>query len=316
MRDAEQRDFQSRRFMALDAFRGIFCILIVFFHMRVLDSFISYPFFRNSVYVVGFFFMLSGFVIAHRYAYREELNVRKFIRSRFYRLFPLHLFMLCVIVGIECCKYILQYYNILRFNNPLFAGKMALGEIVANLFLVQAWTPYTNYLSVNYVSWSISVEFYIYIIFILIQVCCRQRSVFAWLLLSGVFGCCLYSDYNLLPYPAQVGLFTFFLGTVLYTIYKRVSGIRLTAVVAGILEILLVLALIGALSFDLNCRGTVAVVVFLLLILVFAFEAGIVSRFLCNRILYFLEGISYSVYLTHVFAISMVVGFFMFVQKL
>ena len=82
MIDTEKTDFRSRHFQALDAFRGIFCILIVFFHMRVLDSFILYPFFRNSIAVVAFFFMLSGFVIAHRYAYREELNVRQFIAAK------------------------------------------------------------------------------------------------------------------------------------------------------------------------------------------------------------------------------------------
>lgn len=315
MGTAVKISIEDRRFSALDAFRGIFCVLIVLFHLRVLDAFTRFAPFRNAIIVVAFFFILSGFVLAHRYAYRRELNFPQFIRARFYRIFPLHLFMLSVIVAIECCKYVLQYYDILHFNNPLFAGRMAWKEILANLFLVQAWTPYTEYLSVNYVSWSISVEFYLYLLFFAIQYLCGRAAAVIWLGIAGVTGYCLYYDYPLLVYPAQTGMFCFFSGAVLYSIYRRIAGRSPGKAAASILEILAVLLFLSVLSYRFEYRGVAVVLIFLIMILVFAYEAGVVSRFFTCRAMHFLEKVSYSVYMTHVFTISLVVGVFMAVQR-
>ena len=79
-----------KRFEVLDSFRGIFAICVVFFHARYLGSVTETDFFRGSSTFVDFFFILSGFVLTHSYAYNENLKFKMFFISRTFRLFPLH----------------------------------------------------------------------------------------------------------------------------------------------------------------------------------------------------------------------------------
>lgn len=64
----------NKRFEALDAFRGICAISVVIFHMHFIDSITELSFFRGSAIFVEFFFILSGFVLAHGYGSREGLK--------------------------------------------------------------------------------------------------------------------------------------------------------------------------------------------------------------------------------------------------
>jgi peptidoglycan/LPS O-acetylase OafA/YrhL len=63
-------------------------------------------FFRNSDLMVDFFFVLSGFVIFHIYADRMPSfgSLLRFLWLRLGRLYPLHLLMLLVFLGIEVIK--------------------------------------------------------------------------------------------------------------------------------------------------------------------------------------------------------------------
>ena len=58
------------RFEVLDAWRGIAALMVAVFHFNALHHAAYMPFVRNSYLFVDFFFVLSGFVIAHAYAER------------------------------------------------------------------------------------------------------------------------------------------------------------------------------------------------------------------------------------------------------
>ena len=62
-----------KRFEVLDSFRGLAAIFVVIFHMHFLGAFSELRFFRNSGIFVEFFFILSGFVLAHGYAYKKDI---------------------------------------------------------------------------------------------------------------------------------------------------------------------------------------------------------------------------------------------------
>ena len=64
----------NRRFEVLDAFRGICAVAVVIFHMHLVGSITELSFFRGSSIFVEFFFVLSGFVLAHGYAYKKTLS--------------------------------------------------------------------------------------------------------------------------------------------------------------------------------------------------------------------------------------------------
>ena len=78
----------QHKFATLDGLRGVAAIAVMLFHRR--DWFGGDAFLGHAYLAVDFFFMLSGFVIAH--AYGERLRVREsfipFVRDRIVRLHP------------------------------------------------------------------------------------------------------------------------------------------------------------------------------------------------------------------------------------
>ena len=116
----------------------------------------THPFLSNLIQsgpgALGFFFILSGFVLAHA-SQGRDIRPRPFWRARFARLYPVYLlaFLLFLPVGLE--KYLRLAHSPGTF---LAAG-------VANLTLLQSWTPYA--LSWNGPSWSLSDEALFYALF-------------------------------------------------------------------------------------------------------------------------------------------------------
>jgi len=81
-------------FGALDGFRGLFAILVAIHHTTWF-SYLNYGTFIDQAYVIiDLFFAFSGFLLYT--LYHKRLNTRdnciKFMKRRFARLYPLHLF--------------------------------------------------------------------------------------------------------------------------------------------------------------------------------------------------------------------------------
>jgi len=98
----------AERYVVLDSWRGICAILVALFHFPLLWHFQSTSFVRGCWLFVDFFFVLSGFVIAHAYA--GKLSTRKdlvaFVIRRFGRLWPLHFALLMFVLGAALIKFI------------------------------------------------------------------------------------------------------------------------------------------------------------------------------------------------------------------
>jgi peptidoglycan/LPS O-acetylase OafA/YrhL len=90
-----------RRFEALDSLRGVCAILVVMFHMPVTSHWRSWDFIQHAYLFVDYFFVLSGFVIAHAYAARLKTaaDAGRFMVRRFGRIWPMHVLMLAAYVG-------------------------------------------------------------------------------------------------------------------------------------------------------------------------------------------------------------------------
>jgi peptidoglycan/LPS O-acetylase OafA/YrhL len=131
--------------------RFVAALAVVLFHTG------SFPFnqfpwrqlFASGQIAVTYFFVLSGFVLTLAYFQPgREFHWRDYLRSRFSRIYPVYLLSFLV-----TCLY---YLDIM--------AKVDSKKILANLFLLQAWVPsYT--VSFNYVSWSLSVEAFLYVVF-------------------------------------------------------------------------------------------------------------------------------------------------------
>jgi peptidoglycan/LPS O-acetylase OafA/YrhL len=77
------------RFHTLDGMRGLAAIIVLAFHIVQQRSMAALPF---AGLAVDFFYVLSGFVVAHSYEARlasGQITLRAFARVRFVRLYPL-----------------------------------------------------------------------------------------------------------------------------------------------------------------------------------------------------------------------------------
>jgi peptidoglycan/LPS O-acetylase OafA/YrhL len=80
----------TRRFLTLDALRGVGAIAVMAGHAGILLNAYMPPFMYLSV---DMFFVLSGFVLAHAYdgKFAEGLSVWAFLKARIARLYPIYL---------------------------------------------------------------------------------------------------------------------------------------------------------------------------------------------------------------------------------
>lgn len=173
-----------QRISELESVRGIAALLVVFFHIpRWNPALYDVAVIRNGYLMVELFFVLSGFVI-HR-AYSSRLSnfseLARFQFLRFSRLYPVHLLFLAFFVLVEIGKYLAA--GKMSVNSAAF-GENSVTALVQHLFLVQAVGPTGNSFTFNVPSWSISVEFYTYLLFGLVVLCARRAQTVVFVLLA------------------------------------------------------------------------------------------------------------------------------------
>lgn len=289
-----------KRFQALDSFRGLLALAVVVYHAHAVDTFTELRFFRNADYFVDFFFVLSGFVVCFSYGLRLHTwqQVRDFAVTRTLRLYPLHLVMLAVALAIECAKVLGEAHG-LSFGSHSFKGPRAVSEILPNLFLLQSWWPGFEPLSFNYPAWSISIEYYTYLLFavILWRLPRQTRALFAVIAVLAMV--LLTVDSVLLTTQALQGLSCFFAGAVTYQLYHALRDVRLSQRLGLLLEVGILSVIVLLLGMVNTPPKAVMALLFCLAVLVFAFEAGSCSTLLGRRPFRRLGKLSYSIYLTH-----------------
>jgi peptidoglycan/LPS O-acetylase OafA/YrhL len=146
---------------ALTALRFFAALLVFIYHCAPTAAFATQYALGHSG--VGFFFLLSGFILMYTYA-REFTGamswsaVRAFYVARFARIYPVH------VVATAFAAIVLWRFG----GNVWDASSLATREIagVAQLLLVQAWIPdELVYLGINAPAWSISTEMFFYAAF-------------------------------------------------------------------------------------------------------------------------------------------------------
>lgn len=128
-----------------------------------------HPLLWNGWLGVDFFFILSGFVLAHVYLpqMREgRFDYWQFLGRRIARVYPLHLltFALMLAFALIARK---QHWHFSVFD-PAAIFELPVGDVIrtifANLLLTHSWGA-TNGLYLNSPSWSISAEWFAYLVF-------------------------------------------------------------------------------------------------------------------------------------------------------
>lgn len=123
-------------------------------HMPALTAW-----FEHMNPLLDMFFVLSGFLIYERYRHRvsTRADYAFFILRRLSRLYPLHLITLgfFVLIGLAAHAGLVQAGGI--------NDRYDFGQLWQNLLLLQAWGVHDG-LTFNYVSWSLSGEWFAYVL--------------------------------------------------------------------------------------------------------------------------------------------------------
>jgi len=288
---------------------------IVFLHMQA--RIFGLPTDARLGLGVGFFFVLSGFILA--YVYRDFTGnwLRAFYIARFARLWPVHIVTL-LIAALVIQPHALQY--------AIFAMTLPY-----HLTMTHAWLP-INGLVVqwNGPSWSISDEIWFYLVFPFLASVRRPL-----ILLISIAIICLLMLFisNTIGYPTSKLAWTFnanifiqhhpamrtlefAVGVVAgryFNAGNRVRGnqtaLELAAVAIVVLfgitshEVYAWLHSAGAEAFGLWYSQSGGCVLFAFAILIFAQSGGVVSKLLSWRFFVILGEISFSTYMLHALVI-------------
>lgn len=274
---------------ALTSIRGVMALWVVGHHLQFELGLLGYHYlgwlFRPGYVGVDIFFVLSGFVITAVHRDMKPKDTRDFFIRRIFRIYPLHLFVLAVLLGF--------WLQDLWLGAPLSMPRLAHLGIVA--LLLQPYLIHDQ--DWNVVSWSIGVELLCYALFPLAILMLRRMNLvvsLAALVIAAFYERHVHSEL-IWGWPAIArGLGGFALGmmvqqmTVLCRLPNRRTATRIE------------LAALGCMVLAVLLRDLALVPLFgALLIYGLAAERGAASRALSGPVWFWLGQISFSVYLLH-----------------
>ncbi|HVL75323.1 MAG TPA: acyltransferase [Noviherbaspirillum sp.] len=301
---------------SLEGMRGIAALIVALYHLGIGAQHVAVI--RNGYLFVDLFFVLSGFIMCAAYGRRltggEDLRV--FLIRRIGRLFPLLVFSTLAFIlaanAVVFAKRLLLergYGAMLHNPDGLQWVIPTASEILATVTLTHSMGVFDD-LILNTPSWSISVEFWAYVLFALLCLGLTGRNrlmmfgavsvvaavITVWASVT-VHQClvqrgCLSLTYDF-GFPRAV--FSFFLGALAFYASRHVRGMH------GMLQAasLVLLAVVFLVVDHAPGIAFILPLVFALLILSVCSDEGPMSSLLRPRFFQLLGLWSYSIYLMH-----------------
>jgi peptidoglycan/LPS O-acetylase OafA/YrhL len=286
----------------LTGVRFFLAVGVVFFHYQLSWNLAPEMagLFNRARLSVDIFFILSGFILTHVYLLGDKLpDYRTFVVARFARIYPAHiailLAMLMLFIG---AGFVGVHLDPHHFN---------LSGFLRTFFLIQAWFPSHTFTNWNGPSWSLSAEWFVYLIFPLfgwIALKLRERPLLliALAVLAFVVIDFAYSSVTGIILPDaedNMGIFRimpeFLLGIGLYYFGQTQNPTKGQAI--GFVTVTTI-GLLGAMQLDLDDRIIVAFAGPFILALALMAKAG-VGSFLSRPSLLFWGEASFALYLIH-----------------
>ncbi len=291
----------SGEIKSLTALRFLAAFYVSVFHVHNfsgIDLGLLNTFLSNGYLAVDFFFILSGFILAYTYApsfAEKTFSYKTFIIKRVARIYPVHLVCLFLMIGVYAISNAAAYH---LDRHPGGAYNFTL-----NIVMLHAW-GLNNHLTYNEPSWSISAEFFAYIIFPICILCALRLRPLRALMAGLAIFVLLYAilligaGINLNEYHPATSLLRvvseFFIGVALFLFFKNYKlGTAPIKYIAGFTATLIFMLLNKGLDF-------LCVPVFAALIYLYAESGrqGLRSVF-DHKAFKYLGRISYSFYMVH-----------------
>lgn len=294
----------SGRLVALDAWRGILATVVVIYHF--MNAFFATRFdgavILSGAYVaVDAFFVISGFIISR--IYFDKLSsfhdLKIFMFRRFFRLWPLNI---VILLGFLACRVLA---GILSGDDVFNDTAYSVMGVMASAVLLQSFGLF-DLIVWNVPAWSISAEFYVYVLFGLSVTLFGKGGSVISALLSVVLLSFLVVIYRAsdLQVDADYGVFRciygFSSGILVMWLLNYLDGrcdiykfriLLQWLCVPGVVAYLH-LGAYGGLSF-------VAPLIFSFFVIAFSDNRGFWTKVLSTKPFVFLANVSYSIYMTH-----------------
>lgn len=298
---------------SLTPLRAIAALWVVFFHIDVslyyrdLGALVprtASGIFSQGYLWVDFFFLLSGFIIAHVYGARLSSGnkpgaIKEYLWARFARVYPLHLFTLAALM--LATPLVAHYFP--SVVDDSWRTYFAWSALPANLLFTNAMNQHV-YLSWNMVSWSIGAEWWTYVAALVLVIGLWQKKlrwvIPAMLLAFAALAALVYAlPGDTLDITFDYGFFRclceFVLGLGVYQWYLRHWAQPWLRYDLSFLFLLAVVVCI----FHYRLPDLLIIPVFILLLLAAAYNRTRVCAGLNLPALQYLGTISYSIYLMH-----------------
>ena len=295
----QQNQYQSStKIEELESVRGLAALLVVFFHIPKWNPLLEIGIINNGYLMVELFFVLSGFVIYKAYAKKivSKKDLMRFQFLRFGRLYPVHLLFLIAYIFIEIAKFLAQEkFGITSVNSQPFVENNLIA-LFQQIFLIHAIGPTGHALTFNGPSWSISVEFFTYLLFgaSILFVPKNKDILFFLLALISLITLATQSTFG---FGILVRCFAgFFIGCLTASITDKISIILPSYISSLIfLTILVFLQIKIPQKYDLMIYFLSSALIASLVLS----KKGMLKNFLNLKFLTWLGSISYAVYMSH-----------------
>lgn len=167
----------------LTGFRGVAATSVFIFHMsnQAGDIFCMWKPIPAAQLMVDAFFLMSGHILCHVYAsspqYQRNISWKDFYISRFSRIYPLHLLSMTLLLGLFCVESIMTH----SWSNITGDARFSIWGSIKELLLLQAFPDRLTSHPWIYTSWSISIEWWLYILvfpLIFFLIVCNRKLLF------------------------------------------------------------------------------------------------------------------------------------------
>lgn len=302
------------RFNALEGVRGFFCLVVVLAHFEAGYHGKAFINAETLYYLVDIFFVFSGFLMSGLYwsTLRTRTDFIDYMIVRTGRVYPLHLALLLVFIAFEGLRLLLPAQWL---DTAPFSGTNDPVAIINHLTLTQSMGVLDRN-TWNFPSWSISTEYYAYVVFALLMILVQKsRTLAAVLMIAGSIA--------VLAWQSDIGfhetivwgffrcLAGFMVGVLIYPLYARTRHLKQYPRCMTIVEIAAISVLLGFSLISADPQASLlSPLVVGFLVWTFCYDAGVISRMFASRVLIYLGTISYSIYLNHVFVQDRMMNFF------
>ncbi|MEO6218452.1 MAG: acyltransferase [Sphingomonas sp.] len=147
----------------LESIRGVAALMICFYHIGWSTHLHQLPFYSNLWIFVDLFFVLSGFVISLAYIDRLQnfADCQSFMKRRLFRIYPLHFVTTMTALALMGARYLVMPADTIS----TYHIDLSWIPLILSILTLTHTFGWTNNIILNIPSWSISTEFFAYIVF-------------------------------------------------------------------------------------------------------------------------------------------------------